>query len=332
MGKPLLGKLENVDLKSYWEHEAHDFTPWLASQENIKILGDAVGLDLEVEAQEADVGSFRADILCKDTDTNNWVIVENQLEPTKHSHLGQLLTYAAGLHASAIIWVSKEFRPEHRAALDWLNEMTREGAAFYGVEIELLRIGESAPAPRFNVISKPNEFSKGAQEGASTTGEPSEVRQTQLAFWTAFRDYLRANSKVVRSQKPAAQAWINHSVGVSQAGLAAVASSWDSETGHPGLRAELVLSGGSAKARFQNLEMSKAQIAQEVGPDLICENRPSTQRCKIYFRRDGDIADKSKWSEYPEWLKTKLEALYRAFSPRLKAMHPSGSESGEEES
>jgi hypothetical protein len=330
MGKPLLGKLENVDLKSYWDHEAHEFTPWLAAPENIQLLGDAVGLALEVEAQEADVGPFRADILCKDTDTDNWVIVENQLEPTNHSHLGQLLTYAAGLHASAIIWVAKEFRPEHRAALDWLNEMTREGAAFYGVEIELLRIGESAPAPRFNVVSKPNEFSKGTQEGVASSAELTEVTQTQLAFWTAFRDYLKENSKIVRPQKPRPRVWMDHSVGVSQAHLGSIASSRVSETGRPSIRAELRLQGTGAKARFQALESERVPIDQEL-PGLTWENHPNRSRCKIYFRRDGDISDRSKWPEYQEWLRAKLEALYRTFSPRLKAMRLGDSESDQDE-
>ncbi|MGB8414368.1 MAG: hypothetical protein WCE23_16240 [Candidatus Binatus sp.] len=145
MDKPALGKLEKVDLRDYWKSESQDFTPWLASAENIALLGEAIDLELEVEAQEKEVGPFRADILCKDTSTGQWVLIENQLEPTDHTHLGQLLTYAAGLNAGTIVWISEHFTNEHRATLDWLNEITDEGFSFFGIEVELWRIGGSPP-------------------------------------------------------------------------------------------------------------------------------------------------------------------------------------------
>ncbi len=136
------GRLERVELRQVWPHEATAFTPWLAQPENLKLLGDKIGIDLELEAQEANVGPFRADILCKDTLTNQWVLIENQLERTDHTHLGQLLTYAAGLKAVTIVWIANRFTSEHRAALDWLNEITDSGFNFFGLEVELWRIGD----------------------------------------------------------------------------------------------------------------------------------------------------------------------------------------------
>ena len=106
--KPL-GLLSKVDLRSTWLREDTDFTPWLAQEISLAILGDAIGLDLVLEAQERDVGPFRADILCKDTASGNWVLIENQLEKTDHTHLGQLITYAAGLDAVTIVWISSKF-------------------------------------------------------------------------------------------------------------------------------------------------------------------------------------------------------------------------------
>lgn len=105
--EPLLGLLEKVDLKDTWPNEAINFTPWLAKQENLKLLGDNIGMDLEWIETEARVGPFRADILCKDTATDAFVLIENQLKPTDHIHLGQLMTYAAGLDTVHIIWVAK---------------------------------------------------------------------------------------------------------------------------------------------------------------------------------------------------------------------------------
>lgn len=157
MNKPTLGRLEKVDLRTYWKSESHDFTPWLASPQNIQLLAEAIGLELEVEAQEKGVGPF-SDILCKDTTTNDWVLIENQLEPTDHTHLGQLLTYAAGLQATTIVWVSERFTSEHRAALDWLNEITEEKFAFFGIEVELWRIGDSVPAPKLNSTSSASQM------------------------------------------------------------------------------------------------------------------------------------------------------------------------------
>jgi hypothetical protein len=121
-----LGRLQKVDLREAWSSESTDFTPWLAQEENLKLLGKAIDMELELESQEKEVGPFRADILCKDTATYDWVLIENQLERTDHSPLGQLLTYAAGLNAVTIVWVAERFTEGHRAALDWLNEHTDE--------------------------------------------------------------------------------------------------------------------------------------------------------------------------------------------------------------
>lgn len=152
-----LSKVSKVDLRSCWQNEANDFTPWLASEENIALLADALGMnELEVKAQEEHVGPFRADILCIDPGTDKYVLIENQLEKTDHSHLGQILTYAAGLEAVTIIWIAERFTEEHRAAIDWLNSITDKEFNFFGVEIELIKIGDSPAAPIFNVIAKPN--------------------------------------------------------------------------------------------------------------------------------------------------------------------------------
>ena len=130
-----LKKIEKVEIRNIWENEGTEFTPWLAKEENIELLGSAIGIDLVVEAQEKVVGPFRADILCKDEANGNWVLIENQLEKTDHKHLGQLLTYATGLNAVTIIWVAAKFNEEHRAALDWLNKITGEDYNFFGVQI-----------------------------------------------------------------------------------------------------------------------------------------------------------------------------------------------------
>ena len=88
-------------------------------------------MDLELEAQETSVGPFRADILCRDTGSDDsMVLIENQLETTDHKHLGQLMTYAAGLHAVTIVWIAAKFTDEHRASMNWLNDITDDSFCF----------------------------------------------------------------------------------------------------------------------------------------------------------------------------------------------------------
>ena len=130
-----LGRLQRVSLRDIWQHEASDFTPWLAKEENLALLGETLSLELELEGQEENVGPFKADILCKDTLSGQFVLIENQLERTDHSHLGQLITYAAGLEAVTIVWIADRFTDEHRAALDWLNEISDDSAHFFGLEL-----------------------------------------------------------------------------------------------------------------------------------------------------------------------------------------------------
>lgn len=111
-----LSRLEEVELREVWPDEAQDFTPWLAEEENLGLLGETLGLELELVAREIQVGDYRADILCKNEDGSR-VLIENQLEKTDHRHLGQILTYSAGLDVLTVIWVAKQFEKDHRAAL-----------------------------------------------------------------------------------------------------------------------------------------------------------------------------------------------------------------------
>ncbi|MCA9968381.1 MAG: hypothetical protein KC423_29250, partial [Anaerolineales bacterium] len=198
-----------MDLREVWQSESGDFTPWLARPENIALLGETIGLDLVVLAQEKEVGPFRADILCKDPTSEELILIENQLERTDHTHLGQILTYAAGLKTVTIIWVARRFTEEHRATLDWLNEITNEEFRFFGLEAEVWRIGDSAPAPKFNIVSQPNDWSRQVSNraGKLSRGELTPSRQLQLEFWTAFSAFVEEGTYRFRTIKPGPQNW-----------------------------------------------------------------------------------------------------------------------------
>lgn len=314
-----LGTLQQVDLRAIWASEAGSFTPWLGTDANIKLLGDAIGIELDIQAQEKSVGPFRADILCKDTANDAWVLIENQLERTDHSHLGQLLTYAAGLNAVNIVWIAERFTDEHRAALDWLNEVTAERICFFGVEIELWKIGDSPPAPKFNVVSRPYQRSVVVAPAAT------KVKKRQLEFWTGFAEYLRTHTKAIRPTKPLPQHWMNIALGRAGSKMTAIASSYDSEagtfSGHE-LRAEVEFFNEHAKEYFASLEAEKEEIEKAFGTPLIWYNPPDKRVCRIYVRQPCDLDGREKWPEQYAWLTRNLEKLHSVFARRVKELRP----------
>ncbi len=162
-----LDKLKKVNLRDVWQHEAHKFTKWLAEEENISELSEEIGIDIEVIQTEANVGSFSVDILAKEVESERKIIIENQLEKTDHDHLGKLITYASGYDAEFIIWIVKTAREEHINAINWLNENIVENINFFLIEIELWKIGESKPAPKFQIIARPNDWAKTIKTASS---------------------------------------------------------------------------------------------------------------------------------------------------------------------
>ncbi|MDC3308731.1 DUF4268 domain-containing protein [Crocinitomicaceae bacterium] len=246
MTKPL-GKLQKVDIKTVWKTEYNHFTPWLAKEENIAILGEELKIDLEVIEMEKSVGPFRADILCKDTGTDKYVIIENQFGKTDHTHLGQIMTYASGLDAFTVIWIAENFTEEHRAALDWLNNITDQNIEFFGIEIELFKIGESSPAPMFNMVSKPNTWSKSIKKSSSNI-QLTDTKIFQEQYWQAMKDYVETQTVSFRMQKALPQHWTNISIGKSNYKLCAIANSRDKW-----IAVQLVVYGTDSLENFRKL-------------------------------------------------------------------------------
>ena len=171
---------KHLNVRSKWPHEALDFTPWLA--ENLDLLGEATGMSLEPVRQEAPVGPFFCDILAKESGSGSPVVIENQLEWSDHSHLTQMLTYAAGLDARVGIWVAPEFRYEHAQTVHWLNQRTREELRLHAVKVELVQIGGGLPKPRFRTVVSSERWDKGITQPPAAT---MPVRAQQ------FDDYFR---------------------------------------------------------------------------------------------------------------------------------------------
>jgi hypothetical protein len=209
-----LGKLEKVELRKVWEHEARDFSEWLAREENLAQLSEELGIEIEVIGTEESSGRFRVDILAKETNSGDYVIIENQLEPTNHDHLGKVITYAAGYDAKYIIWIVKDVLDEHQKAIEWLNEHLDDSISCFLVRIEVWQIGESNPAPRFEVISLKNNWVASLKRTVSAD-ELSPNRLRQQEFWGALRENFKARDSNMRVQSPLPQHWMNFSLGSS---------------------------------------------------------------------------------------------------------------------
>jgi hypothetical protein len=316
MSKQILGRLISVDPRSYWENEASHFTPWLANEDNLALLGDTIGIELELESVEKDVGPYRADIVCRDTATDTLVLVENQLERTDHKHLGQVLMYGAGLNAVTIVWIADQFTDEHRATLDWLNEITDEDINFFGLEIELWKIGDSPLAPKFNVVSMPNDWIKFGSSGHAAKKEITPTKQLQLEYWGAFRDYITTNSTIIKPRKPLPQHWYNFAIGRSKFRLQTFANTVQNRIG-----VELVMTGPYAKPHYYLLEEQKDEIEAELGFPLMWRELPTKIASRLTLRKpDTDPKKKSDWPEQHQWLLEKLERVHNVFSPRILAL------------
>ena len=155
-----LGRLHEVHVRDLWKHEQYDFSNWIAQKDNIELLNEILGLTLTDIDKEVYVGTYRCDIVAQDETTGVKVIIENQLEASNHDHLGKIITYASGLDASVVVWIVTEAREEHKSAIEWLNNNTNQNINFFLIEIHAYKIGNSLPAPKFEVIERPNDFIK----------------------------------------------------------------------------------------------------------------------------------------------------------------------------
>lgn len=303
-----------VNLREHWEDEAEDFTPWLAKEENLNFLGDAIGINLETVGIEQKVGNFNVDILAKDADMeeDNNVIIENQLEKTDHDHLGKLLTYASGYSAKAVVWITKKFNEEHKRALDWLNEKSSEDVDFFGLEIELWKIGDSKVAPKFNLVSKPNGWFKKLRLSRNLQQLTPKQKQ-KLEFWEKFNEYMEGNETfTLRSPRPAY--WHVFSIGKSGYSIHFNIVSRTKKI-------TCFLCIKNKTNGFNRLEKDKEMIEQEFGAKLEWQYTQGLKSSKILKQRTGDFTNKDEWEDLFKWCKETAENFYKTFSHRIKNLN-----------
>lgn len=312
----MLGKLEKVDLHEIWKTEGQDFTPWLAREENLEMLGEVIEIELELEAQEKDVGPFRADILCKNTSDDSLVLIENQIEKTDHRHLGQIMTYAAGLQSVVIVWVASKFTEEHRKALDWLNDITDEKFSFFGLEVELWKIGDSPAAPKFNIVSQPNNWGKTVAQAAKNldSQETSETKGLQYRYWQNFIYYLENSSSKLRRQTPSPKHWLTFSIGRSGFHVNALLNTVTNRIG-----VELVIVDKDGEKSFYHLiAEDKEAIEREMGSVLEWKENQEKTQSKVALFKNFNPSEESIWPSQHEWLKNTLEKFDAVFRQRIR--------------
>ncbi|MBU6244715.1 MAG: DUF4268 domain-containing protein [Actinomycetales bacterium] len=288
-----LGRLIEVDPRLVWPHEAHDFTPWLL--DNADVLGRALGMDLALERAEHRVGGFALDLLGVDEMSGESVIVENQLAQSDHGHLGQILTYAGGTDPVNVVWVALQFRDEHRAALEWLNSRTDEGTRFFAVRVSVVRIGDSPPAPLFEVVVQPNDWGKSVRAPSLVASERGEMYRE---FWAQWLARVRAQEPGwTNARKAPAANWMAMSTGVSsvQYGVAFT---------RRGLTCEIYLGSPMPEVnerRYQAALGRRAELEDAFGGALAWEELPERKASRILARGQGGIDLTDDWPEYLDW-------------------------------
>ena len=301
-----LKRLKRVELRDVWPNEATHFTPWLARPENLELLGETLGIELEIRSNSRSVGNFIADIVCVDS-LNNTVLIENQLEPTDHKHIGQVLTYAAGINANTIIWVAGRFRDEHRAAVDWLNRFTTDPVSVFAIEIELWSIGNCGPAPKFNVVAKPNDW-----------GGPLPPPDPLTDYWSGLREHMQEHPGNIKLQAPSSTPFSDGSIGKAGFKLRVTVSMMKRR-----IRVALLIYGSDAAAYGNLLFDQRADINSALKEQADWQLPPETKTTRISVELpDCDASRRGDWPRQFEWIANTLTDFDSAFRHRIQDLDP----------
>ena len=314
-----IGKLESVDVRKLWVHEQYDFSAWLAKEANLSILGETLGISFTDVETEKFVGSYRCDIVAKDDNKKDKiVIIENQLERSDHDHLGKIITYASGLDASTIIWIVTNARTEHKSAIEWLNNNTISNITFFLIELKAYRIGDSLPAPKFEIAEMPNDFVKNAN---TKSGDKilNRSKAARYDFWTRLIEYssnsVESMLSILKNRKANTDDWMSVSIGTSKAHLEIKLSDKDHCI-------RIVLYISDDKELYYLLENMKEDIEKDAEHPLIWRNFDSLKKSEIIFEIPGLNFDDD--SNYDDLMRDTLENIVRLKDIYIKYLKKTG--------
>lgn len=307
--QPILGKLEQGDLRKIWPLEPL-FSKWLAEEENLNALGDTIGIGMISPECESEIGDFSADIVAQEDGGERKIIIENQLETTNHDHLGKIITYASGADAKIVIWIVRKARAEHRAAIKWLNDISTDDIGFFLIEITVWRIGNSQFAPMFKVVENPNEWVKQARSQTKLTA----TKEAQLRFWVAFMEFAmnRADfSRMFNSRMPNPQHWLDLAAGSADYHISLIIDSRKTNL-------SVAIYIPDSKTLFDHFLKSKLSIEKELGVELDWQRLENKKAARIRISRTGDFQKDSERTDYFEWLCDYSIRMKRVFAKYAK--------------
>ena len=305
-----IGRLERVPLREVWRHEAHDFTIWL--QQNIDVLNEVTDLNLASVEREQAAGAFSIDLVAED-EGGAKVIIENQLERSNHDHLGKLITYLSALNAQAAVWIVSDPRPEHVAAITWLNDSS--SGRFYLVKVEAVRIGGSPPAPLLTLIVQPSEETAAISTANQKFAERHDERQQ---WWSALVE--RPDATLHRHITPGIASWIGTSAGVRGLGFNYAVTQDHSS-------AELYIDRGKDReaeneAIFDKLYTHRAEIEEAFGGTLSWERLDGRRACRIRapLEAGGYRSPQGEWEAVQLRLISAMNRLSKALKPHIATL------------
>ena len=292
-----IGKLKEVELRNLWKHEQYDFSEWLSQNENIELLNDILGLTLTDISKEVYVGSYRCDLVAVDESSGIKVIIENQLESSNHEHLGKIITYASGLDAQVVVWIVKNAKEEHRSAIEWLNNNTNSDINFFLIELHAYKIGDSLPAPYFEIIEKPNDFIKNNK----VNGNKNELNNTQserLIFWNRFNEILIDKGKPFNVRKATTDHWYDVAIGSSSSHISI-------ELINKEKHVRIGLYMVDDKEYFDKLFANKDTIETQLGIKLEWQRECSGNVSRVKYKLPG--LDYDNHSNYDELINKSID-------------------------
>ncbi len=300
-----LATLESIPVRKIWKNEARDFTPWLA--ENASLLFEEIGITAENIKTEVDAGRYFVDITAEESQTEKNIIVENQLERTDHDHLGKLLTYASSFDACIIIWVVRDITEEHQKAIEWFNDHMDDEIAFFLVKVEVYRIGDSEPAPKFNVVVEPNSWSKIAKRRRTTKVDITATKLNHQRFWEGLKEFAaNSDTNLSISRKPRPQAWYDISIGSSDAHISLSLNTIKNQ-----ICTDIYIRDN--QELFKRLSQKKDLFQEIVECEiewLLLENKQASRiRCTL----PGDPHDENHQKKYYAWILKQADGFAEAF-------------------
>jgi len=312
MNTNAIGKLRRVPLREVWVHEAYDFTQWL--QENIDELNTALDLNLVNVDREQAAGPFSIDLVAEDS-SGGTVIIENQLEKSNHDHLGKIITYLTAMNARTAVWIVSDPRPEHVAAIAWLNESSSAG--FYMVKVEAVRIEDSPAAPLFTLIVGPSEE---AQDAGQTKREIAERYVIRKRWWTMLLERAAKVSKLHAHISAGEYSWLGTSSGIR--GL-----NFNYTVTQDGCTAELHIDRGKELDQengfiFDQLHENHEAVEKAFGPPLLWDKKEGKRACQIIYRCQlgGYRSSEEEWPKIQDDVIEAMIKLEHALRPFLKQL------------